>query len=514
VCFKCNKKGHKSPDCPSRPKGNRRVQLPERKPVALSSEELFGSVGEGSMSITIDTGAQVSVIPIECVREDQLVGRKQMVKSFQGSQVEGEACIVKFVLGGRTFEREAIAVEGSLINWTPCFQVPLSPRADLDFLMELAEQKNTTGEEQMYIPPRMFEGTLQTGYMVSEHEGVDKNDRTDTPEADIVTNTPEVDGRKSIKIVEREHVPETIESVMEDLGKIEVNDGSRSSSICDAVLGDHGSTVGGIREDEASVLGEEVGVALGGSAEMGLDVNGIKEKLPKTALVEATANDKSLQLIKQLAESELQGYRYDHGLVLRDRLDERGENITQVCVPSPFRKKCLSLVHSSFGHQGRNKMMALMKPYFYWPRMARDCIEHIKGCSTCQAFDKSNPPKGRMQMREIVSTPFERVAVDLVGPFPTATGGFRFLLTIIDLATRWPEAIPLRTTTSKVVERELSKVFSRCGFPATVITDNGPQFVSKCFEKWLSSKGIEHVKASPYHPQGNGVVERLHRTLN
>jgi len=101
-----------------------------------------------------------------------------------------------------------------------------------------------------------------------------------------------------------------------------------------------------------------------------------------------------------------------------------------------------------------------------------------------------------------------------VGPFPTATGGFRFLLTVIDLATRWPEAIPLRSTTSKVVERELAKVFSRCGFPATVISDNGPQFTSKGFEKWLSSKGIEHIKASPYHPQGNGVVERLHRTLN
>jgi len=44
--------------------------------------------------------------------------------------------------------------------------------------------------------------------------------------------------------------------------------------------------------------------------------------------------------------------------------------------------------------------------------------------------------------------------------------------------------------------------------------DNGPQFTSKQFEQWLSSKGITHVKASPYHPQGNGVVERLHRTLN
>jgi len=106
------------------------------------------------------------------------------------------------------------------------------------------------------------------------------------------------------------------------------------------------------------------------------------------------------------------------------------------------------------------------------------------------------------------------VAVDLVGPFPTATGGYKFLLTVIDLATRWPEAIPLRTTTSKVIERELVKVFSRCGFPTALVSDNGPQFTGRQFERWLSSKGIRHIKSSPYHPQGNGVVERLHRTLN
>jgi len=159
-------------------------------------------------------------------------------------------------------------------------------------------------------------------------------------------------------------------------------------------------------------------------------------------------------------------------------------------------------------------MIALLKPYFYWPKMSRDCVEFIKRCPTCQKFDKNSPPRNRMQMREIVSTPFERVAVNLVGPFPTATGGFRFLLTVIDLATRWPEAIPLRTTTSKVVERELAQVFARCGFPATVATDNGPQFVSKGFTKWWCSKGIEHVRSSPYHPKGNGVVEILHRTLN
>ena len=104
--------------------------------------------------------------------------------------------------------------------------------------------------------------------------------------------------------------------------------------------------------------------------------------------------------------------------------------------------------------------------------------------------------------------------MDIVGPFPTAKGGFRFLLTYIDMATRWPEAIPLRKTTTKVVIDQLTLIFSRIGFPSTLVSDNGPQFTAESFKQFFKEKGITHVKASQYHPQGNGVIERMHRTLN
>jgi len=116
VCFRCKAKGHKSPDCPSKPKSNRRVQIPDREKLVLQSEEMFGSVNSCGMSVTIDTGAQISIVPVECVEPSQMVGRKQRVRSFQGSLVEGEACIVEFTFGKRIFERKAVAVEGSLIN--------------------------------------------------------------------------------------------------------------------------------------------------------------------------------------------------------------------------------------------------------------------------------------------------------------------------------------------------------------------------------------------------------------
>ena len=105
-----------------------------------------------------------------------------------------------------------------------------------------------------------------------------------------------------------------------------------------------------------------------------------------------------------------------------------------------------------------------------------------------------------MQKKEIVTVPSERVCIDLVGPFPTANGGFRFLLTYIDMATRWPQVIPLKKTTTRTIIEPLTLIFSKNGFPSTIVSGNGRQFVSDSFKKFLKLKGIQHVKASPYHP--------------
>jgi len=83
---------------------------------------------------------------------------------------------------------------------------------------------------------------------------------------------------------------------------------------------------------------------------------------------------------------------------------------------------------------------------FYWPTMTVDAAEHIKSCDICQRVDKILPRKMIMQKREWVTVPSERLAVDIVGVFPVAKGGWKYLLTYIDLATRWPEGITLRRT--------------------------------------------------------------------
>ena len=269
---------------------------------------------------------------------------------------------------------------------------------------------------------------------------------------------------------------------------------------------------------DASVLVEGDGVSLGGSADQegtqDLTVEGIKNSIPRTDLAEATRDDKTLQHLYKLATLEKEGYYLKDNILYRTRLDVFGSPREQICLPTPYRQKCLHLAHNNFGHQGRTKMTDLIRPYFHWPSMTKDCLTHVRQCETRQRMDKTTPRPNRMQLIEMVTVPFESVAIDIVGPFPTAVGGFHFLLTCIDNATRWPEAIPIRTTTAKTVINQLMNIFTRCGFPTVLTSDNGSQFTGKMFASWLKLYGIRHIRASPYHPQGNGVVERLHRTLN
>ena len=74
----------------------------------------------------------------------------------------------------------------------------------------------------------------------------------------------------------------------------------------------------------------------------------------------------------------------------------------------------------------------------------------------------------------IVSKPFEQVGMDLIGPInPESQEGHRYILTIIDYGTRYPEAVPLKSATSESVSNAMLSVFSRVGLPKKIITDQG-----------------------------------------
>ena len=114
----------------------------------------------------------------------------------------------------------------------------------------------------------------------------------------------------------------------------------------------------------------------------------------------------------------------------------------------------------------------------------------------------------------LIVQPFKRVAVDLVEPIsPPSENGHQYILTLVDYATRYPEAIALKKIDTPTVAEALVDMFSRLGIPEEILSDLGTQFVSECMEEVNRLLSIRHLTTTPYHPMYNGLVERFNSTL-
>ena len=92
--------------------------------------------------------------------------------------------------------------------------------------------------------------------------------------------------------------------------------------------------------------------------------------------------------------------------------------------------------------------------------------------------------------------------------------GCKYVLTVIDRFTRWPEAIPLRDIDTMSIDRAyLQNWVARYGVPAVMTSDRGPQFVSDLWKSLSKLLGTELIATTAYHPKANGLVERLHRSM-
>lgn len=191
--------------------------------------------------------------------------------------------------------------------------------------------------------------------------------------------------------------------------------------------------------------------------------------------------------------------------------------IEQIVVPSQFRRSVLSLAHddSFSGHFGVCKTFRKLAECFWWPGLKSSVKQFINECGVCQVMGKPNQiiPKAPLKPIPAIGEPFVELVIDVVGPLPKTKSGFTHLLTIMDRASRFPEAFPMRRITSKVVFDKLIEFFSRYGLPRTIQTDCGTNFTSKVFKGKCAELAIRHKTSVPYHPESQGVVERFHQTL-
>uniref|UniRef100_A0A3P9JV72 Integrase catalytic domain-containing protein n=1 Tax=Oryzias latipes TaxID=8090 RepID=A0A3P9JV72_ORYLA len=138
----------------------------------------------------------------------------------------------------------------------------------------------------------------------------------------------------------------------------------------------------------------------------------------------------------------------------------------------------------------------------------------VKSCTTCSQHDKTAITRAApLQPVPFPSTAWEKVAIDIVGPFNSGSADCRYAITLIDYYSKWPEVAFISNVTTATVISFLSAVFSREGNPLELVTDNGSCFVSAEFEDFLAARDITHCRSSNYYPQSNCEIERWNRVF-
>lgn len=199
-----------------------------------------------------------------------------------------------------------------------------------------------------------------------------------------------------------------------------------------------------------------------------------------------------------------------------DGVSENEDRSWKLWIPLRMRNKLISDHHISAttAHDGMCKTLDLLKRYFYWPGMSKDVRDFVRECETCKATKAPNfVMKPEMGQQTISQRPFQRLYVDLLGPYPRSKSGHIGLLIVLDHLSKFHWLQPLRKFTSTAIKDFLQKqIFHTYGVPEFIVSDNGSQFKANDINAFFTSLGITHMYTAFYSPQSN-ASERVNRSL-
>ena len=247
------------------------------------------------------------------------------------------------------------------------------------------------------------------------------------------------------------------------------------------------------------------------------------------SLMNAQQKDDTLQTARELAESgeirtsgKESSYRYfrKNGILFREYSSPnhgKGQKVKQLVVPAAYRSAILKTAHEGLlgGHLGMQKTGDKILTQFHWPGILAEVKRFCASCDICQrTVAKGKVKKVPLERMPIVDVPFRKVAVDLIGPIaPMSERGHRYILTIVDYATRYPEAVPLKNIETETVAEAMFEVFTRVGVPGEVLSDQGAQFTSGLMKEVSRLLSLKQLVTTPYHAMCNGLVEKFNGTL-
>ena len=245
-----------------------------------------------------------------------------------------------------------------------------------------------------------------------------------------------------------------------------------------------------------------------------------KEVVTMEEFKEASAHDETLKKIVLGIQSnqtevwkkdpELLPYYYiRHELTIWDNVCIlRGD---RTVIPKLLQSKFLHMAHE--GHSGMVKTKQKLRDRCWFPKLNELVEEMVKNCHSCitsgKIFKKIDTP---LQPRQWPNGPWQELQIDF-SEISDAPDGHRFLLSVIDLYSKWPEVAGCHSPNAHAVISFLKNLFSRWGIPLKIIADNGRAFISEEFKTFLRERGVQLQLTPFYRPEANANIERFHGVL-
>ena len=231
-------------------------------------------------------------------------------------------------------------------------------------------------------------------------------------------------------------------------------------------------------------------------------------------LKEATSQDETLSAVshyikngwpdekREVARLARPYFNYREELVLEDGIVLKG---TRLVIPAQMRKDTLHQLHRS--HMGVEATIRRVRDTVFWPGINGEVQHLIENCEACQTFQPAQQ-RETFQDHQRPSLPWAKVAADLF-----VFEGRNYLVTVDYYTNFWEVDYLGPDTSSRAVINKLKAHFAQHGAPRELVTDNGPQFVSKGFSNFARTWDFEHIRSSRYYPQSNGQAESAVKTV-
>lgn len=185
-----------------------------------------------------------------------------------------------------------------------------------------------------------------------------------------------------------------------------------------------------------------------------------------------------------------------------------------------LRRKIVHRYHDTeaAGHPGMLGTLELLRRDYYWPGMTNFVKEYVKGCAVCQQYKinrrPTNPPLNPIAAPES-TRPFSQCSMDLITDLPVSNGYDSIFVFVDHGLTKGVVLTPCHKTITAdgIADILFDKILVRYGRPDSIISDRGPQFVSKAFQDCLDRLGVKSKLSTAYHPQSDGGTERVNQEI-